>query len=143
MKREFLKAFTADRLFESWRKSAERNNPRLLFLDRAELIAEAGPVASGEQFPDHIDFDGLKLPLSYRFTPGVEEDGVTDCTFGRSESGRSKQLDWLVPGLRAERMAALLKSLPKAVRRNFVPFQIMYRRSWKLCRWVNGRLLKQ
>ncbi len=108
--------------FESWRKSAERNNPRLLFLDRAELLAEAGPVAAGEQFPDHLDFDGLKLPLSYRFTPGVEEDGVTlTVPLAAVNQVDQKQLDWLVPGLRAERMAALLKSLPKAVRRNFVP----------------------
>ena len=108
--------------FESWRKSAERNHPRLLFLDRAELLAEAGPVATGEQFPDHLDLGGLTLPLSYRFTPGAADDGVTlTVPLAAVNQVDSKRLDWLVPGLRAERMAALLKSLPKAVRRNFVP----------------------
>jgi ATP-dependent helicase HrpA len=108
--------------FESWRKSAERENPRLLFLDRAELLAEAGPVAAGEQFPDHLDLDGLKLPLSYRFTPGAADDGVTlTVPLAAVNQVDPKCLDWLVPGLRTERMTALLKSLPKAVRRNFVP----------------------
>ncbi len=108
--------------FETWRKQAERDNPRLLFLDRAALLVEAGPVAGGERFPDHLDLDGLKLPLTYRFTPGADDDGVTlTVPLAAVNQVDPKRLDWLVPGLRAERMAALLKSLPKALRRNFVP----------------------
>ncbi len=108
--------------FETWRKRAERDQPRLLFLDRAILLAEAGPVADGERFPDHLDLDGLKLPLTYRFTPGADDDGVTlTVPLAAVNQVNPKRLDWLVPGLRAERMAALLKSLPKALRRHFVP----------------------
>ena len=108
--------------FETWRKQAERENPRLLFLDRAALLAEAGPVADGERFPNHLDLDGLQLPLTYRFAPGAEDDGVTLIVpLAAVNQVDPKRLDWLVPGLRAERMAALLKSLPKALRRNFVP----------------------
>jgi ATP-dependent helicase HrpA len=85
-------------------------------------LAEAGPAADGERFPDHLDLDGLKLPLSYRFTPGADDDGVTlTVPLAAVNQVDPKRLDWLVPGLRAERMAALLKSLPKALRRNFVP----------------------
>ena len=108
--------------FESWRKQAERDDPRLLFLDRSALLAEAGPAADGERFPDRLDLDGLKLPLSYRFEPGADDDGVTlTVPLAAVNQVDPKRLDWLVPGLRAERMAALLKSLPKALRRNFVP----------------------
>ena len=108
--------------FETWRKQAERENPRLLFLDRAALLAEAGPATDGERFPDHLDLDGLKLPLTYRFTPGAEDDGVTlTVPLAAVNQVDPKRLDWQVPGLRAERMAALLKSLPKTLRRNFVP----------------------
>ncbi|KAB2927904.1 MAG: ATP-dependent RNA helicase HrpA [Candidatus Contendobacter sp.] len=108
--------------FETWRKQAERENPRLLFLDRVALLAEAGPVADGERFPNHLDLDGLKLPLTYRFAPGADDDGVTlTVPLAAVNQVDPKRLDWLVPGLRAERMAALLKSLPKALRRNFVP----------------------
>ena len=108
--------------FESWRKQAERDQPRLLFLDRAALLAAAGPVAGGERFPDHLDLDGLQLPLRYRFEPGAVDDGVTlTVPLAAVNQVDPRRLDWLVPGLRAERMAALLKSLPKALRRNFVP----------------------
>ena len=108
--------------FETWRKQAERESPRLLFLDRAALLAEAGPVTDGERFPDHLDLDGLRLPLTYRFSPGADDDGVTlTVPLAAVNQVDPKRLDWLVPGLRAERMAALLKSLPKTVRRNFVP----------------------
>ncbi|MBE2294447.1 MAG: DUF3418 domain-containing protein, partial [Phycisphaerales bacterium] len=108
--------------FETWRRRAERNHPRLLFLDREALLAEAGPMVDGERFPDQLDLDGLKLPLSYRFTPGTDDDGVTLIVpLAAVNQVEPKRLDWLVPGLRAERMAALLKSLPKALRRHFVP----------------------
>ncbi|MBL8259841.1 MAG: ATP-dependent RNA helicase HrpA [Candidatus Competibacteraceae bacterium] len=108
--------------FEAWRKQAERENPRLLFLDRAALLADAGPAIAGERFPDHLDLDGLKLPLAYRFAPGAEDDGVTlTVPLAAVNQVDPKRLDWLVPGLRAERMAALLKALPKALRRHFVP----------------------
>ncbi len=108
--------------FEIWRKRIERDQPRLLFLDRAVLLAQASPVTDGEQFPDHLDLDGLKLPLNYRFTPGAEDDGVTlTVPLAAVNQVDPNRVDWLVLGLRAERMAALLKSLPKALRRNFVP----------------------
>ena len=108
--------------FETWRRRAERHDSRRLFLDREALLAEAGPVADGERFPDQLDLDGLKLPLSYRFSPGAEDDGVTlTVPLAAVNQVEPRRLDWLVPGLRAERMAALLKSLPKALRRHFVP----------------------
>ena len=108
--------------FDIWRKQAERQNPRLLFLDREVLLAEAGPTADSERFPDHLDLDGLRLPLSYRFAPGAEDDGVTlTVPLAAVNQVDPNRVDWLAPGWRAERMAALLKSLPKALRRNFVP----------------------
>jgi len=108
--------------FETWRKKAERENPRWLFLDRQALLADAGPAADGEHYPDHLDLSGLKLPLGYRFAPGEDDDGVTlTVPLAAVNQVDPKRLDWLVPGWRAERMAALLKSLPKALRRHFVP----------------------
>ncbi len=107
---------------ETWRKKMEREQPRLLFLDREVLLADVGPVADGERYPDHLDLDGLQLPLSYRFAPGEADDGVTlTIPLAAVNQVDPKRLDWLVPGLQAERMAALLKALPKALRRNFVP----------------------
>ncbi|MCB1771465.1 MAG: DUF3418 domain-containing protein, partial [Candidatus Competibacteraceae bacterium] len=108
--------------FETWRKKVEREHPRLLFLDRETLLAPAATAADSENFPDHLHLDGLQLPLRYRFAPGENDDGVTlTVPLAAVNQVDPKRLDWLVPGLRAERMATLLKALPKALRRNFVP----------------------
>lgn len=87
-----------------------------------DLLLKPRPGADGEDFPRQVHIEQLKLPASYRFDPGAEDDGVTVDVrldqLGRLDAAR---LDWLVPGLRAEKAAALIKSLPKPLRRNFVP----------------------
>ncbi|MCP5459192.1 MAG: ATP-dependent RNA helicase HrpA, partial [Gammaproteobacteria bacterium] len=108
--------------FERWRKQAERDDPRLLFLTRELLLNQETAPNTGEEFPDTLDFDGLRLPLSYCFMPGAEDDGVTlTVPLAVLNQLDARRLEWLVPGLLGQRIAALLKSLPKALRRHFVP----------------------
>src|SRR5205807_8202164 len=75
-----------------------------------------------QQYPESMQINGIKLSLSYHFEPGSLEDGVTVT----SPVLALKQLtlttfEWLVPGLLKEKIAAMIKSLAKPVRRNFVP----------------------
>jgi ATP-dependent helicase HrpA len=109
-------------LFERWRKEQERTNPRLLFMTREDLMNEGAVAASAEQFPAHLELQGLRLQLEYRFEPGHEQDGVTVIVpvpvLNQLQPAR---FDWLVPGLLREKVAALLKSLPQGLRRHFVP----------------------
>ncbi|MDQ2696427.1 MAG: ATP-dependent RNA helicase HrpA, partial [Pseudomonadota bacterium] len=108
--------------FDRWRKKAEREDPRRLFFDREYLMAHPAAQITGERFPDLLDLDGVRLPLSYRFEPGEADDGVTvTVPLAALNQLDPQRLEWLVPGLLAERMAALLRSLPKALRRHFVP----------------------
>jgi ATP-dependent helicase HrpA len=108
--------------FEKWRKQAEQHNPTLLFLTRELLLNPQVRAVRGEQFPDHLDLDGMRLPLSYRFAPGADDDGVTlTVPLAALNQLKLERLEWLVPGLLEQRMAALLKSLPKSLRRHFVP----------------------
>ncbi len=128
---EVLYEFYAERIpdsiysapaFERWRRRAERQDPRLLFIDREYLLAQDPAADMGEQFPDRLRLDGLELPLSYRFEPGTEDDGVTaTLPLAALNQVNPRRLEWVVPGLLPERMAALLKSLPKAWRKQFVP----------------------
>jgi len=60
-----------------WRKEAERENPRLLFLSREQLMRQDAAHISGERFPDHLSLEGVALPLHYHFEPGDAVDGVT------------------------------------------------------------------
>jgi ATP-dependent helicase HrpA len=116
------------RHFDRWWKSARRERPDLLTFTPEMLTnaAAAGQVRV-EDYPDEVHLtQGLTLPLSYAFAPGAAEDGVTvDVPLAvldgvaRATSGES--LAFTVPGLREELVTALLRTLPKQLRRGLVP----------------------
>ncbi|HXH03389.1 MAG TPA: ATP-dependent RNA helicase HrpA [Candidatus Competibacteraceae bacterium] len=107
--------------FEQWRKRIERDDPRLLFFDEQQWLARRQTVSAAD-YPDHLQVSGLELPLSYTFEPGRTDDGVTLAVpLAALNLLRPERLEWLVPGLLAEKITALLKSLPKALRKHFVP----------------------
>ncbi len=108
--------------FERWRVEVEREDPRRLFLTRERLMRHGAEGATGERFPDRLRVDGLDLALQYHFEPGASDDGVTAVIpFAVLNQLSENPFQWLVPGLLEEKIAALLKSLPKAKRRAFVP----------------------
>ncbi|MEZ5590607.1 MAG: ATP-dependent RNA helicase HrpA [Gammaproteobacteria bacterium] len=108
--------------FERWRRKAERQQPQLLYLQRSDLLAQEPLPDAAEQFPEQLRLDGLELPLSYRFDPAADDDGVTvTIPLPVLNQVDPRWLEWLVPGLLSARMTALIKSLPKALRKNFVP----------------------
>lgn len=75
-----------------------------------------------KSFPTEIDVGSMKLPLTYHFEPGAENDGVTLTVPPEAVSQlHSAQLEWLVPGLLEEKLVALIRSLPKPMRRGLVP----------------------
>ena len=110
--------WTAER-FEAWRRKAEREEPGRLAMTAGDLLLADASAITPEQFPDRADVSGTRLPLQYRFEPGEADDGVTANVpieaLGRL---RTSDLDWIVPGLLAERTQAMLRALPKALRRN-------------------------
>ena len=115
-------AVTDVRSFERWWRQARAEQPQLLTLTRADLLGQEPERPLREGFPDTWHQDGQTLRLSYRFEPGSADDGVTvhvplALLPGLSPAG----FDWQVPGLRTELVTALIKALPKAIRRNVVP----------------------
>ncbi len=107
--------------FEKWRREAEVTRPKLLFLDRDELLA-GDRRASASDFPPHVEFNGARFPLRYRFDPGTPDDGVTlEAPLAALNQIPAGSCEWLVPGLLEEKLVALLKSLPQSIRRAFVP----------------------
>ena len=108
--------------FEAWRKKTEKNHPRALYLSRDDVLAGDAADVTADQFPDSLLVAGSRFPLTYRFEPGHEEDGIT-VTVPLALLGEldAAPFEWLVPGLVVEKATALLESLPKAIRKNFVP----------------------
>ncbi|WP_082890766.1 ATP-dependent RNA helicase HrpA [Eikenella longinqua] len=110
------------RTFQAWLKTAERDNPRLLFLSRDDLMQHAAAHITEEQFPKHWQTADGKFKLSYRFEPHHPLDGVT-LTLPLTVLNRISPaaLEWLVPGMIREKIQLQIKALPKKVRRICVP----------------------
>ncbi|MCL4220488.1 MAG: ATP-dependent RNA helicase HrpA [Phycisphaerales bacterium] len=106
--------------FERWLRRAERSDPRILYMSPEDLLLRVPEPMDHGQFPEQIVVDGVGLNLSYRHQPGKEDDGVTVTVpvefLGQIDRAR---LDWLVPGMVEEKIAALIRTLPKSLRRNF------------------------
>lgn len=110
------------RSFERWRESAEKTQPTLLRMTEADLLQQGSDAASDEEFPATLAVAGMQLPLSYHFSPGDDDDGVTVSLPEVMLSALPDEaFDWLVPGLLLQRVEALLRGLPKAQRRQVVP----------------------
>ena len=108
---------------DTWRKTAERANPKILFLTKEDLTREHEEDYVNEwDFPDSKKVGNLTIPLQYRFEPGHNEDGVTAIIPVHQLNQVSQTaFDWLVPGLLEEKCIALIKALPKNIRKHFVP----------------------
>jgi ATP-dependent helicase HrpA len=114
---------TSGRHFDRWWRDDRQSTPHLLDLTMEELIDPGAGLVSPDDFPDTwTTAGGLVLPLSYRFEPGHALDGVTvDVPLDVLAGFDGAHLDWQVPGHREALVTALVRSLPKQLRRAFVP----------------------
>ncbi|MDE2311300.1 MAG: ATP-dependent RNA helicase HrpA [Betaproteobacteria bacterium] len=108
--------------FEAWRKEAEREQPRLLFLQRDDLMRHEAAGVTTDQFPPQLVMNNVSYALAYHFAPGKSDDGVTlTVPLALINQVSAPRCEYLVPGLLAERVAQLLKTLPQKLRRHLVP----------------------
>ena len=107
--------------FDSWWKRTRRDQPDLLTFTPEVLAPQGVPIAR-EDYPDHWQQGELSLPLSYQFEPGSDADGVTvHIALEVLNRVRPVGFDWQVAGVRELLVTALIKSLPKSIRKNLVP----------------------
>ncbi|WP_281545313.1 ATP-dependent RNA helicase HrpA [Grimontia sp. SpTr1] len=110
------------RHFDSWWKKASRDEPEKLTFEKAMLLAGDASHVTELDYPNFWHQGNLKLKLSYQFEPGEDHDGVTvHIPLPVLNQIDPEGFDWQIPGLRHELIVALIKSLPKTLRRNFVP----------------------
>jgi len=109
--------------FEGWWKKARHDSPDLLTLTTNDLLENVDDAeVDDNKFPTIWVRGDQTLSLTYRFEPGTDDDGVTVAVPLPLLAGlRPEGFDWQVPGLRDELVTALIKSLPKPIRRNVVP----------------------
>ena len=108
--------------FEKWHKDATRDNPKLLYLNREELMCHEAAGVTTDLFPKTMSVTGLEMGLTYHFEPGSVRDGVTLSVplYALNQLPRER-CEWLVPGMLKEKVHLLLKSLPQKLRRHCVP----------------------
>lgn len=108
--------------FDTWWKKEQQKDPELLNFERSFLINDNAEQVSKLDFPNFWHQGNLKLKLTYQFEPGTDADGVTvHIPLPLLNQVEMTGFDWQIPGLREELVIALIKSLPKSYRRNFVP----------------------
>lgn len=111
-----------EQLLAGWWHKARKQTPQLLMFERDDLMQQSADHVTETAYPEFWRQDNLRLPLSYKFEPTAPDDGVTlEIPLGLLNQVKDTQFEWLIPALREELLIALIKSLPKSLRRNFVP----------------------
>ncbi|WAW92308.1 ATP-dependent RNA helicase HrpA [Xanthomonas citri pv. malvacearum] len=105
---------------DAWWKTLPPDKRRSLHWSLNDLLPGEGSEA--DRFPKYFPLGDARLPLHYRFEPGAVDDGVTlDVPLHLLNALDPSRLSWLAPGFVADKASALIRSLPKAQRRNYVP----------------------
>ena len=108
--------------FDQWWKRARQKQPELLTFDPSMLTHETAAEVRAQDYPELWQTEGLTFPIGYHFEPGAADDGLTiDVPVATLNRVEADQFSWNVPGLREELVTALIRSLPKNLRVNFVP----------------------
>jgi ATP-dependent helicase HrpA len=108
--------------FEKWRKQAEKDDARRLFLDREQLMRHEAEGITTERFPAHLAVFGQRLKLEYVHAPGEADDGVTLVVpVAMLNQVPANRCEWLVPGLLEEKVTGLLRSVPQKHRHRLQP----------------------
>jgi len=108
--------------FESWRKKAEQENPKVLHISRETLMRHGALDITHAQFPNELEWRGMVFPLTYHFEPNHPDDGVSiHVPMSLLHQIPELRLEWLVPGMLRDKCINLIKSLPKSLRKHFVP----------------------
>ncbi len=108
--------------FAAWVKKLNNHQKQRLCLTKKLIINRETDDITEFTYPDNIEFNGMQLPLEYKFLPGAKEDGLSvDIPIEVLNQFDQNQMDYLVPGLIEEKIALLLKSLPKPIRKQLVP----------------------
>ncbi|MER5401679.1 ATP-dependent RNA helicase HrpA [Streptomyces sp. NPDC002599] len=108
--------------FDSWWKHKRHEEPELLDFERSMLINDRAGAVSKDDYPDSWLQGRLKFRVTYQFEPGTDADGVTvHVPLQVLNQVTDEGFDWQIPGLREEVVTELIRSLPKPIRRNYVP----------------------
>ncbi|UFH50881.1 ATP-dependent RNA helicase HrpA [Pseudomonas sp. KNUC1026] len=127
--------------FDAWYRVQSQKNPQLLIMQPEDVLARDANEVTAAQYPDVLRLGELSLPLSYHFEPNHPRDGVTvRVPAPLLPALPGERLEWLVPGLLEAKSIALVRNLPKALRKNFVPVPDFVKASLERMVFAEGAL---
>ena len=127
--------------FDSWYRINSQQDPNLLIMREEDVLAREASEVTAAQYPDSLQVGELRLSLTYHFEPGHPRDGVTvRVPAPLLPSLPGERLEWLVPGLLEAKCVALVRNLPKALRKNFVPVPDFVKASLARMAFAQGAL---
>ncbi len=108
--------------FEQWLKQAGQLEPKLLYLKKDDLMRHEAAGITTDQFPPNLIIDNVSFALSYNFSPGKSDDGITlTVPLELINQVSAARCEWLIPGILPEKVMQLAKTLPQRLRRHLVP----------------------
>jgi ATP-dependent helicase HrpA len=108
--------------FDHWRREVEVANPKLLCLEKEQLMRHEAAGITTDAFPPALTHRGQSFKLSYHHDPGAADDGVTlALPLTALNQLSANRCEWLVPGLLKEKILALLKTLQQKYRHRLQP----------------------
>lgn len=127
--------------FDSWYKVNSQKHPDLLIMREEDVLAREASEVTAAQYPDTLRLGDLRLQLSYHFEPNHPRDGVTlRVPAPLLPALPGERLEWLVPGLLEAKCISLVRNLPKALRKNFVPVPDFIRAALARLTFAEGSL---
>ncbi|MFV0924415.1 ATP-dependent RNA helicase HrpA [Pseudomonas palmensis] len=127
--------------FDSWYRVTSQKDPQLLIMREEDVLAREASEVTATQYPDTLRIGDLSLALSYHFEPNHHRDGVTvRVPAPLLPSLPGERLEWLVPGLLEAKCIALVRNLPKALRKNFVPVPDFVKAALQRMTFADGSL---
>ena len=108
--------------FDKWRREAEQKEPKLLFLEKEQLMRHEAAGITTDAFPPTLEYKSQSWRYAYKHDPGAADDGVTlSLPLAALNRVPEQRIEWLVPGLLKEKLVALLKTLPQKYRHRLQP----------------------
>lgn len=129
---------------ERWFEKANAAEKQAMYFSRDFLLSPEAAGVGAQDYPTELDWQGMAFPLTYSFAPGTKDDGVSlSVPVAMLQQVPAEQTEWLVPGFIEDKVVALIKGLPKSIRKQFVPVPNTAQAFLNKCSPANGGLYSQ
>ncbi len=135
-------SISSSRDLSTWLRKEGGKAEQLLTMNSENLLSSSSLLEAVQAYPDKTAIHKNSLALDYLFEPGSKEDGATlEVPLLMINQLQQSDLDWAVPGTIAEKCTALIRGLPKSLRKNFIPVNAFVARAREQMMSADGDII--